>query len=220
MRMTKVKISRFDPDTDTAPLLQEYTVPKEERDSVLQAIFYIYEELDSTLAFRFGCRFKWCGLCSMEINGKPRMACLTELQEGMVIEPLQHLPILRDLVIDRGIFYDRLKSLQLYIPFDDSITTPQTIFESKQHQRLVGCSECLICLAECPFYDYQDVSFGGPYLFVKLAALHSDPRDRVDRISQARALGIERCRQCEKCHLYCPIGINIFKDAIEPLLKG
>ena len=219
MSMTRVNISRFNPDTDTTPRLQEYNITGEERKSVLQALIHIYEEIDPTLAFRFGCRFNRCGLCSMQIDGKPRLACLTEVGEGMVLEPLSHLPVLRDLVIDRSLFYDCLKSLQLYIPFDDNATVPQTILEPKEHKSLISCFECLACLAGCPYYDYRDKSFGGPYLFVKLAILHSDPRDNVDRVAQARALGVERCRQCDKCHLYCPMGISIYKDAIEPFLR-
>ncbi|MGE5576918.1 MAG: 4Fe-4S dicluster domain-containing protein [Syntrophothermus sp.] len=79
----------------------------------------------------------------------------------------------------------------------------------------MACTECLCCLAACPRYHYEDPSFGGPYLFVKLAQLHSDPRDAADRRKQAWEMGIGECEGCGKC--YCPNGVDIFKKAIGPL---
>ena len=82
---------------------------------------------------------------------------------------------------------------------------------------LARCTECLACLAGCASFDLEDGSFGGPLSFVKLAQLHFDPRDGQDRRAQARALGVTTCLSCKtKCS--CPVGVPIYRTAIEPLL--
>ncbi|MCL4517325.1 MAG: 2Fe-2S iron-sulfur cluster-binding protein [Firmicutes bacterium] len=217
--------------------LQAFQVPLTEGDTVLTTLLYIHENLDSTLAFRHGCRTGKCGLCAVEADGKTRLACQTTVVPRMVIGPLSRLPVLRDLVVDRRRFFDQLSRHQLYLAKqqfclgshrfypesrqfcqDDPYSSlPQfgVIKEPAEHHNLMACTECLCCLAACPRYDWEDSSFGGPYLFVKLAQLHFDPRNTTDRRKQARELGIGECAECGKC--YCPNGIAIYKTAIRPL---
>lgn len=219
MRKAKLCIARFNPETDLSPYWQEYQVPWEKGDTVLLALSYVYEELDPTLAFRFGCRYKKCGLCAIEVDGRARLACLTKLKEETEVSPLRNLPIARDLAIDRGFLLQRLAELKLYIPEQEDLREPGIIIEAIQHKRLMGCVECLSCLSTCPHYDYRNPGFGGPYLFVKLAQLHFDPRNALDRKVQARKIGIERCKDCRywgRC-VPCTSGVPIFKDAIGPL---
>jgi succinate dehydrogenase/fumarate reductase-like Fe-S protein len=87
---------------------------------------------------------------------------------------------------------------------------------SEAYKRLIGCLECYGCMATCPQFDWRDETFGGPYIFVRLALLHLDPRDREDRQAQARALGIEKCVNCSACR--CVKGIAIRKEAVGILL--
>jgi succinate dehydrogenase/fumarate reductase iron-sulfur protein len=103
---TRISIRRYDPETDTEPRWVDYTVPSGDRTTVLEALTYVYENIDPTLAFRFGCRFDSCGLCAVELNGRSRMACSTALEQGMKIAPLARMPVLRDLVIDRATFFE------------------------------------------------------------------------------------------------------------------
>ncbi len=213
-----ISIRRYDPDNDSDPRWVEYGAPEGERVTVLETLMHIYENLDPTLAFRFGCRFNKCGLCAVEVDGRPRMACFTEIKDGMKIGPLSGMPVVRDLVIDRAAFFEGLRELQIYIPEQDASTEPQTIDEPEAHKKLVGCTECLACNATCPDCDFEDNSLAGPYVFVKLAQLHFDPRNTIDRRKQARALGVDRCADCGKC--YCIHGINIGRDAAGPLAAG
>ena len=74
----RISIRRYDPETDSEPRWVDYTVPSGERTTVLEALAYIYENIDPTLAFRFGCRFDSCGLCAVELNGRPKMACFRQ----------------------------------------------------------------------------------------------------------------------------------------------
>lgn len=187
--------------------------------TVLEALLQIYEHLDPTLAFRFGCRFSKCGLCAVEVNGRPRMACFTEVRDGMRIGPLGRMPVIRDLVVDRAGFFDSLRALEMYIP--DSQTppgTPAVVRCPEEREKLLLCVECLACNATCPETCPLDPGRAGPYVFVKLAQLHFDPRDTTDRRAQARKLGIERCLECRRC--YCINGLDIHRDAIAVLASA
>jgi succinate dehydrogenase/fumarate reductase iron-sulfur protein len=211
-----ISIKRYDPDKGGESVWVDYEVPAHERTTVLEALMSIYENQDPTLAFRFGCRFDKCGLCAVEVNGKPRMACYTDVKEGMKIGPLTGTPVVRDLVIDRAAFFEALRELELYIPEQGERSEPQVMQQSEAHKKLLSCVECLACNATCPGYDFEKNPLLGPYVFVKLAQLHLDPRNEIDRRKQARDLGLGDCGGCKKC--YCIHGINIRKHAVEVLV--
>ena len=205
-------IKRFDPENSSESKWVDYTVPAKDRMTVLEALMYIYENIDPTLAFRFGCRFTACGLCAVEVDGRPRMGCHAELKNGAKIAPLAGMPVVRDLVIDRAAFFEGLRELEIFIPEQESTSEPRIIKESETHISLTGCLECLACNATCPDYDFAENPLAGPYVFVKLAQLHLDPRNAIDRRRQAQQLGVDKCAACGKC--YCIHGINIQRDAI------
>lgn len=215
VKMVKINVLRYDPELGGEPVLQSYDVPAEEGGTVLGALLYIYETYDSSLAFRYGCRNEACGLCAMDINGKPRTACTTPLKDGMVIRPLQRLPVARDLMVERKWIMPFLRSFDLFLPEADSDAWPPPLMVPEQHTRLTACTECLACLAACPSYEHGHDNLGGPYHFVKLAQLHWDPRNKIDRRAQAVQLGVARCAACRKCA--CPVGIPIYRTAVEPL---
>jgi succinate dehydrogenase/fumarate reductase iron-sulfur protein len=196
----------------------EYSVPDIEGATVLAILNYIHENMDSTLAFRSGCRMDLCGLCAVEVNGKPAMACTTGVDNGLKIGPLKRLPLVRDLVIDRVRFFEALRDLELFIPEPEERSDPQIIRQSGAHVKLLQCVECLACNSVCEEYDFENNPVAGPFTFVKLAQLHFDPRDRIDRRRQARELGVDRCADCRGC--YCIHGINIRKHAIDVLKSG
>jgi succinate dehydrogenase/fumarate reductase iron-sulfur protein len=206
----KISIRRYDPGTDHEPRWVEYKVPGGERATVLETLAHIYEHVDSTLAFRFGCRFNKCGLCAVEVDGQPRIACFTDIEDGMKIAPLSGMPIVRDLVIDRGAFFEGLRKLELYIPEQSGADAPQVLQQSEIHKKLLGCVECLACNASCPEYDFERNPVAAPYVFAKLAQLQLDPRNVIDRRRQARELGLEKCRECCRCR--CIHGIHIQRD--------
>lgn len=212
----RISIERCDQDKGGEPGWVDYEVPAHERTTVLEALMDIYENQDPTLAFRFGCRFDKCGLCAVEVNGKPRMACYTDIKEGMKIGPLTGMPVVRDLVIDRTAFFEALRELELYIPEQGERSEPQVMQQSEAHKKLLSCVDCLACNATCPGYDFEKNPLLGPYVFVKLAQLHLDPRNEIDRRKQALDLGLGDCGGCKKC--YCIHGINIRKQAVEVLV--
>ena len=212
--MIKVRVSRYDPEVDQAPHTETYEVPAEEKGTVLGALLHIYEHADPTLAFRSGCRFLRCGLCAVEVNNSPRVACITRLREGMTIKPLHNVNTVRDLVADRSWIMDEMRRWQMWVP---DARVPQ-VFAPPEMLKLAECTECMSCTSTCPSWRQGMETAGGPLHFVKLAQLHHDPRDATDRRAQARALGIARCADCLKCR--CVLGIPIVEMAIRPLLGG
>ncbi|MBI2197530.1 MAG: (2Fe-2S)-binding protein, partial [Candidatus Rokubacteria bacterium] len=99
--MITISVERSDREGGREPVLEGYEVPMDDGATVMGALLHIYETFESNLAFRCGCRNRDCGLCAVDVNGKPRLACITELKKGMVIRPLRRLPVARDLMIDR-----------------------------------------------------------------------------------------------------------------------
>ena len=211
----KISIRRYDPQAGTEAKWVEYSAPEGERVTVLETLMHIYENDDPTLAFRFGCRFGKCGLCAVEVDGRPRMACFTEIKDGMRIGPLSGMRVVRDLVIDRAAYFAGLRELRIFIPEQADTPEPEVIKEPETHRKLSQCVECLACNAACPSCGPENDSLASPYVFVKLAQLHFDPRDRIDRRKQAKELGVEACADCKKCR--CIHGINIRRDALDVL---
>ena len=200
-------------DRDTR--IQKYVVPHDKYQNVLEALIHIYENEDSTLAFRMGCRYKTCGLCAMDINGIARMACLTKLSNDMTVKPLRNLPVIRDLVIDRRPFFLKLREYRIFIPHRD-IRGLEQLRIPGEYRQLAKCRECLCCVSNYDAYKFGKSDFESPYIFVKIAQAHYDPRNLIDRKEQAKKLGVERYRQGAK--IPCPFGVPIFETAIAPFL--
>lgn len=212
MKTVRLHIRRTD-ENGTDAGLQTYEVPTEPGDTVLRALQHIYSAVDSTLAFRYSCRFKNCGLCGVRVSGRSRLACLLPLEDEMTVEPLSNLPVIRDLVVDRRPLFDELRNLKLFPIAEGKVEKSQD--DLSMYYKLASCLECLCCHSECTAVGDGE-GFAGPFVMVKLAQLHFHPRDGYDRQGQARELGVERCLNCRGCS--CPYGIDISQDIIRPLL--
>ena len=116
MKIT-LQIQRFNPEEDAQPYPQRYDLEVEPTDRVLDALMWIKDQLDGTLAFRRSCAHGVCGSDGMIINGQERLACKTLVQDvaeedgaTVTVEPLKHLPLLRDLIVGQDEFFDRWNS--------------------------------------------------------------------------------------------------------------
>ncbi|MBS4030103.1 MAG: hypothetical protein KGZ63_01585 [Clostridiales bacterium] len=209
----EIKVTRYMPQTGEH-ITEVFPVPAQAGATVLQTLQYIYEEHDSSLAFRYGCRYNHCGLCGVSVDGKPTLACKKRVAGVREVAPLPRLPLLRDLAVDRSAYFRQFQDQSLYpVGTEPQLLGP--LCEDALHRNLMSCLECLCCVSSCPEYNYGEEGFAGPYLFIKLAQLHLDPRDKADRITQSLKWGIERCKNCKKC--ICPNGIKL-KQAIQVLL--
>lgn len=117
--MIEIEILRYRPEQDNEPWMQTFQVPYLKEMSLLDALQYIKDHLDSTLSFRWSCRMAICGSCGMMVNGIPKLGCKTFLRDylpgKMTIEPLNNFPIERDLVVDMSDFIEKLESIKPYI---------------------------------------------------------------------------------------------------------
>jgi len=108
-----LRIARFNPSNNVPPTFAEFKVPVQKWTTVLEAILYVKQNLDHSIAVRYSCRQASCGSCGMKINGKPSLACYTktsELSSNVVtVEPMNNFPIIRDLAVDfRPVSYTHL----------------------------------------------------------------------------------------------------------------
>ena len=106
-------IVRTNPEMGMKPKKVKYTIPYADKMRVMDALNYIRENIDSSLAFRWSCRYyAKCGTCAVMINGKPGLTCLEPARDGMTVAPLDNFPVIRDLVVDRR-EWDRRVSTEL-----------------------------------------------------------------------------------------------------------
>ena len=207
-----IHISRYNPETDPRPVLKEYRLPRTEEKTVLEALLAIYEEVDSTLLFQFGCRYELCGKCTVKVNGRPALACKTPLEEVTILEPLDGFPIIRDLAVDRRGVLDGLRKQELVLsPGAGSETAVQPL----EYFRLLRCNECGSCLSVCPMF-LQGQAEGGPLFHVRSAELQRDVRDGKDRSKQMQSAFL--CTTCQACTAFCHAKIGM-EEVVQGLRK-
>lgn len=214
MDTISVYVQRYSSGIDAVPHWEKFEVPHEEKNTVLGALLYIRENLDSTLAFRYSCRNKACGLCAMSVNGEPVLACKTYVSDGMRIGSLENIAVIKDLVADRGSIMKLMSEYKVYLNGDGS-DRDTAVVEPKINALFRKCKECMICVSQCPYYENGIGRSAGPMIFVKMARLLLDPRDSADRRADAIRAGIDYCVGCNKCS--CIDGVPIQKG-IELLL--
>jgi fumarate reductase iron-sulfur subunit len=216
MRKTiSLKVLRYLPDTDTEPHFQSYTVPCRDDWVVLDALNYIKDNLDATLSYRWSCHMAVCGSCGMMINGEPKLACHAFLRDyghrGIRIEPLDHFPIERDLVIGMDSFMEKLSSVKPYViskqekPLSDGEQL-QTPLQLMAFQQYTQCINCLLCYAACPQCGLNE-GFVGPAALALAHRYNLDPRDsgkneRAEVVASNE--GIWECTFVGACSQVCP----------------
>ena len=145
------KIYRWSPDDDKNPRVDTFTIDKDEcGPMVLDALIKIKNEVDGSLTFRRSCREGICGSCSMNIDGTNTLACLKSIEDikgDVVVFPLPHMSVVKDLVPDLTKAYAQLSSIEPWLKSD----TPPTEGERRQSKEeravLDGAWECVLCLS-------------------------------------------------------------------------
>ncbi len=212
------RILRFDPKEGNAPYYQDFVVEITRQGfTILDGLFYILNNLDGSLAFRSSCRAGVCGSCAMHIDGKYRLACETQITfckgDPIVIRPLAHLPIIKDLMVDMNPFWEKYKSIRPFlIPGDANpeIERLQTIDERAKLDGVIDCVLCAACHASCPITG-MDEKYLGPAVLTKANRFVLDSRDkntrqRLELVGDEH--GIWRCHSVYNCQEVCPKKIN------------
>jgi fumarate reductase iron-sulfur subunit len=151
-----LKIERYHPEVGLEPYVQQYQVPVGEGMMVLDALNFIRNELDPSLAFRWSCRMGICGSCGMMVNGTPKLTCETPVRSSgsgeLYIAPLEHFPVVRDLVVDISDFMDKLQGVQPWLIRDKEKTIDEGEYLQTPEQRASYashsvCINCMLCYA-------------------------------------------------------------------------
>jgi succinate dehydrogenase/fumarate reductase iron-sulfur protein len=222
MATVRVRIRRFDPDTDQAPRYEAFEVPHAPDMRVLDVLDYVHEQLAQDVAYRWFCGVKRCGTCAVTVNGTPKLACWEPAEPEMTIEPLANLPVVRDLVVEREPCREGLCAIEPLIQRREpyaGFPEPLSHAAMTRGRHLRDCILCLACHAACPVMAEPGTKFAGPALLVNLAELALDPRDGADRARIAEDAHVFSCVSCYECERVCPAEIPIVRDAIEPLKR-
>ena len=195
---------------------------------VLDAVHQIQAESAGDLACRWNCKAGKCGSCSAEINGMPKLMCMTRLDtlpmdEPVTIEPMRAFPPVKDLIADVSWNYEVKKRIKKFKPrapdaADGTWRMQQEDVDRVQEFR--KCIECFLCQDVCHVLrDHEKHNeFIGPRFLVYAAALEMHPLDTEDRLGELKdAHGIGFCNITKCCTKVCPEGITITDNAIIPL---
>ena len=219
-----LKIFRGD---GTAGAFRDYTVPLHEGMVVLDAVHWVQAHQASDLACRWNCKAGRCGSCSAEVNGKPRLMCMTRMDhfppgEAITLAPMKAFPVLKDLVCDVSWNYGVNKRVPAFRPRppepDGTWRMQQADIDRVQEVR--KCIERYLCQDVCHVlrdHDRKD-RFAGPRFLVRLAGLEMHPLDVASRTAHLKEeAGIGFCNITKCCTEVCPESIHITDNAIIPL---
>jgi succinate dehydrogenase / fumarate reductase, iron-sulfur subunit len=208
--------------------LQTFTVEVNEGEVVLDVIHRLQATQAGDLAVRWNCKAGKCGSCSAEINGRPRLMCMTRMStfgeaDTVTVTPLRTFPVIRDLVTDVSYNYDKAARIPPFTPRprekDGTHRMQQVDVERSQEFR--KCIECYLCQDTCHVirdHEENKAVFAGPRFLIRLAELDMHPLDVVDRRDLAQdAFGLGYCNITKCCSEVCPEGIHITDNALIPM---
>ncbi|MCE5289543.1 MAG: succinate dehydrogenase/fumarate reductase iron-sulfur subunit [Nocardiaceae bacterium] len=208
--------------------LRDYTVEVNEGEVVLDIIHRLQATQSPDLAVRWNCKAGKCGSCSAEVNGRPRLLCMTRMStftedEVITVTPMRAFPVMRDLVTDVSFNYQKAREVQSFTPPADlkpgEYRMQQVDVERSQEFR--KCIECFLCQNTCHVVrDHEDnkEAFSGPRFLMRIAELEMHPLDVADRrVTAQEDHGLGLCNITKCCTEVCPEHIKITDNALIPM---
>lgn len=220
-------IFRYDREEGDEGRFDTFRVPLREGMTVQQALFYVQQNLDPSLAFRFSCRGAVCGSCAMVINGLADLACRTQIaklrSDEILVEPLPNLEILRDLIVDMEPFWEKYRRVEPWLHALDH--APERERRMTEEERavidpFVNCILCACCYGSCPVLG-RDPDYVGPAALAHLFRFEADVRDQRPRAFLSRfdtLQGLWGCDTILRCVDGCPKSVRPV-DGIEALRR-
>ena len=196
---------------------------------VLDAVHQIQATQAPDLAVRWNCKAGKCGSCSAEVNGKPRLMCMTRLSsydptETITVTPMRTFPVIRDLVTDVTFNYEKAREVPAFTPPHDNVGGKFRMqqVDVERGQEFRKCIECFLCQNTCHVirdHEENKPPFSGPRYFIRSAELDMHPLDaRSDRKEHAvEDQGLGYCNITKCCTEVCPEHIKITDNAIIPM---
>jgi succinate dehydrogenase / fumarate reductase iron-sulfur subunit len=207
--------------------LQDYSVEVNEGEVVLDIIHRLQATQAPDLAVRWNCKAGKCGSCSAEINGMPRLLCMTRMSifdenETVTVTPIRTFPVIRDLVTDVSWNYAKAREIPSFDPGDvkpgEFRMMQQDVGRSQEFRK---CIECFLCNNVCHVVrDHEEnmPAFAGPRFLMRIAELEMHPSDTADRRRLAQSdHGLGFCNITKCCTEVCPEHIKITDNALIPM---
>ena len=150
-----------------------------ERPMALDVLLQAQEKEIDDLAFRYGCRARNCGVCTIDVNSRPRLACRARVKEGDTLGPMATLPVIKDLVVKRDMIPRQMVGYNKI-----SSKNNLNVEANNTYHNLTACIECYACLDGCPIHKKNNLgiknenrayAYGNPFSFLKLQRLYIDP---------------------------------------------
>ena len=213
-------------DAKSAPYTEEFMVPYRSNMNIISALMEIQKnpvntkgEKTTPVIWESVCLEEVCGACSMVINGKPRQACsslIDQLDQPIRIAPLATFPVMRDLLIDRSWMFNALKKVKAWIPIDGSHDLgPGPRMPEKTRQwayELSKCMTCGCCLEACPNVNDKS-NFIGPAPLSQVRLFNAHPTGAMHKEERLMAImgegGLTSCGNSQNCVEVCPKGIPL-----------
>lgn len=219
-----LRINRYNPESDTAPHDEDYPLEIDPTASLLDALIRVKGEQDGSLSFRRSCGHGVCGSDAMVIAGKERLACKTLVREvaeadGAVvtIQPLKHLPVQRDLMVDQGKFFASYRSIKPFLINDEATDGRERVQSPKERAAFDDATSCILCgacFSACPVFE-KNPNYVGPAALVSAARFIFDSRDKglAERMSVLDdPNGAWACENHFDCTRVCPRDIKVTKN--------
>jgi succinate dehydrogenase / fumarate reductase iron-sulfur subunit len=221
-----VRIKRFNPDVEgSEPRWVDYQVQADPTARILDSLHEIKWKQDGSLTFRRSCAHGVCGSDAMRINGKNRLACKALVKDlnpskPITVEPIQGLPVLKDLVVDMEPFFQAYRDVKPFLIASGNEPTRERLQSQKDRDRFDDTTKCILCAActtSCPVF-WTDGQYFGPAAIVNAHRFIFDSRDdaaseRLEILNDRE--GVWRCRTTFNCTEACPRGIQITQAIAE-----
>ena len=222
MEQITLAVKRTGTGAEAGPHWQSFSVPViAESMSVLDALIWVQRNADPSLAYRCACRVGMCGSCGTVINGREGLACRTLVRQlldgrgGTVrVEPMRHLPVVRDLVVDPAVFYQRLLQVVPYLSPVGDDRGPVAISPDSKERRAIDpqreCVYCALCYSACSVAGLN-ADFLGPAALNRAWTLVNDERDGDRSGHLATVAGEAGCQVChsqQNCAQHCPKALD------------
>ncbi len=221
MKIT-LKVYRFNPERDTDPHYDTFSIEAEPNDRILDCLNKIRWTQDSTLSFRMSCGHGICGSDGLTINRQSALACQKlvkdyDYSKELLIEPLRYFEVVKDLIVDLKPFFERIKSInpQIQQNIIDSFEEKERIQSVEERSRFddaLKCILCACCYGACPVMTEQDEAFIGPAAILRAQRYIFDSRitnveDRLQIMQKPH--GIWGCKSYYMCTVVCPKNIKV-----------
>ena len=187
--------------------------------TLLEALYLIKQNIDSSLSFDFNCKSGICGACAVRVDGKEALACSFKLQKSSYfVEPLRFYEIKRDLIVDKSTISQVLISSKAFLnSYKEEILTPK---DEEKTQIQSDCILCSSCFSSCPVLVVNS-NFKGPFALTRVYRYIEDKREgSTQAVEEIQKDGIWDCTLCGECTLVCPQGIDPKRDILNLRAKS